>query len=132
MNQLATDYLKARFYSGQITGEELMRRVEAEVRRDIASEIEQLRGERDETAKELAHARERKDWWQKNAEAVAKERADAWTALVAVEPFMREDMPDGPDGQQFCATPEYRNAYRLVLGALKDRQDLLALATPST
>lgn len=57
MNQIATDYLKSRFYSGQITGEELMRRVEAEVRRDIASEMEQLRGERDETATELLEAR---------------------------------------------------------------------------
>ncbi len=57
MNQLATDFLKGRFYSGQITGEDLMRRVEAEVRREVATEIEQIRGERDETAKELASAR---------------------------------------------------------------------------
>lgn len=57
MNQLATDFLKAKFYSGQITGDELMRRVEAEVRREIAAEVEQLRGERDETAKELSEAK---------------------------------------------------------------------------
>lgn len=53
MNQQATNFLKSKFYSGQITGEELMRRVEAEVRREIASEMEQLRGERDETAEAL-------------------------------------------------------------------------------
>lgn len=58
-------------------------------------------------------------------EAIAKERADAWTALRAVEPFFREDMPDGPDGQRGCATPEYRNAYRLVLAALKDCETLV-------
>lgn len=57
MSPLATDFLKSKFYSGQITGEELMRRVEAEVRREIASEMEQLRGERDETAAELAAVR---------------------------------------------------------------------------
>lgn len=57
MNERATHYLKARFYGGQMTGEELMRRVEAEVRRDIAAEMEQLRGERDETAKELSEAK---------------------------------------------------------------------------
>lgn len=57
MNQLATDFLKAKFYSGQITGEELMIRVEKEVRREIAAETEQLRGERDETAKELSEAK---------------------------------------------------------------------------
>jgi hypothetical protein len=57
MNELATHYLKARFYGGQITGEELMIRVEKEVRREIAAEMEQLRGERDETAKELREAK---------------------------------------------------------------------------
>lgn len=57
MNQKATDFLKSKFYAGQITGDELMRRVEAEVRREIASEIEQLQGERDETAKELSEAK---------------------------------------------------------------------------
>lgn len=130
MNQLATDFLKARFYSGQITGEELMRRVEAEVRREMAAETEQLRGERDETAKELAHARERWKWWQKNAEDIAKERAVAWAALRAVEPFFREDMPDGPDGDRGCATPEYRAAYRLVLAGIKDRDALLKALNP--
>lgn len=68
---------------------------------------------------------ERRTWWQNNAEAIAKERADAWTALRAVEPFFREDMPDGPDGERGCATPQYRAAYRLVLAALKDRETLL-------
>lgn len=68
---------------------------------------------------------ERRTWWQNNAEAIAKERADAWTALLAVVPFFREDMPDGPDGERGCATPEYRSAYRLVLAALKDREQLL-------
>jgi hypothetical protein len=58
MNQLATDFLKASFYSGQITGDELMRRVEAEVRREVAAEIEQIRGERDETAKELSEVKD--------------------------------------------------------------------------
>lgn len=57
MNELATNYLKGRFYAGKITGEELMMRVEAEVRREVAAEIEQIRAERDEMAKELVKAR---------------------------------------------------------------------------
>lgn len=67
MNQLATDYLIGRFHSHQMTADELMRRVEAEVRREVAAEIEQLRGERDETARELAkekadHADTQRQW----------------------------------------------------------------------
>lgn len=65
MNQQATDFLKSKFYSGQITGDELMRRVEAEVRREVAAEIEQLRGERGETAKELQVMRDTCAGWKK-------------------------------------------------------------------
>ncbi len=53
-------------------------------------------------------------------DALAKERADTWTALRAIEPFFREDMPDGPDGERGCATPEYRAAYRLLLASLRE------------
>lgn len=88
--------------------------------------------EASDECRDLDHARERWKWWQKNAEAIAKERADAWAALVAVEPFFREDMPDGPDGERGCATPEFRNAFRLVLAALADREALLKTVTPIT
>lgn len=100
----------------------------------IAGELTHNDRERElceELQNRIAYHCERMEWWKKNATDIAKERADAWTALLAVEPFMREDMPDGPDGERGCATPEYRNAFRLVLAALKDRKDLLALLTPS-
>lgn len=85
MNQQATDFLKAKFYCGQITGEELMRRVEAEVRRDIAAEMEQLRGERDETAKELSlmrtlHASEKQAKIERGEMLIEEQRRLDWMA----------------------------------------------------
>ncbi len=96
MNQLATDYLKGRFYSGQITGEELMARVEAEVRRDVASEIEQIRGERDETAKELAllrtlHASEKQAKIERGEMLVEAQEALDW-----LEKHSYRDTPANP------------------------------------
>lgn len=87
-------------------------------------ELERLRAEN-------ALLRERKDWWVKNAADIAKERAAAWNALVAIEPLFREDMPEGPDGQLGCATPEYQDAYRLLLLALRDRDALRQLLQPT-
>jgi hypothetical protein len=95
---------------------------------EIAGELIHNDRERELCAELLSrinYLAERKDWWLRNAEAIAKERADAWAALLAVVPFFQEDMPDGPDGERGCATPEYRNAFRLVLAALKDRELLL-------
>lgn len=96
MNERAAAFLKAKFYSGQITGEELMRRVEAEVRRDIAAEVEQLRGERDETAADLAAARDELAKWRTAMQSIAIQKLS-----TEMNPTGR-DVADFETGYDMC------------------------------